>query len=126
MQPSLVNLISNDDHLVFYLFQTYGDSSTWSSDDVYNLGIIAQGLTSTELSALTQLTIDSMYSIGRHDGWSETQVLFFYFDLCMITNNCHCKYRDHTCTCYFQALILVMSPRLYKTCFHAHVTDLQP
>ena len=84
MQPSLVNLISKDAHLVFSLFQTYGDSSTWSSDDVYNLGIIAQGLTSTELSALTQLTIDSMYSIGRHDGWSETQVLLFDFDLCMI------------------------------------------
>ena len=78
MLPCLVNLKSKDAHQVFSLFQTYGDSSTWSSDDVYNLGIIAQGLTSTELSALTQLTIDSMYSIGRHDGWSETQVLIFY------------------------------------------------
>ncbi|WAQ96787.1 STRC-like protein [Mya arenaria] len=59
---------------------TYGSSSGWTADHVYSVGIIAQSLSTSEITALSDLDIDAMYSIGRHDGWDVTQVRTTYLN----------------------------------------------
>jgi len=38
------------------------------------VGSIAQAMPHSEITALTDLDIDAMFSIGRHDGWEVMQV----------------------------------------------------
>ena len=71
---------------ISFLLQTYGASNSWTATHVYAVGSIAQALTDSEITALTDLDIDAMFSIGRHDGWEVMQVLV------LNTQNCSSEF----------------------------------
>ncbi|XP_069122945.1 otoancorin-like [Argopecten irradians] len=50
----------------------WGEPSTWSTDNVYNAGVICQAMSETQITSLT-FNLDAVSRLGEFDGWTSVK-----------------------------------------------------